>query len=84
MRGTAGRVPLDDGTRQTHHNFIRRAETAFREYDMAGQRTLEHLARVETQKESIYFEAIGHWEQFLSQVDQAWDVLVRGQKILFV
>ncbi len=75
---------MDDATRQTHYNFLRRAEAGFREYDAARRLTLAHLDRKNADAVSIYFEAIGHWEQFLSQADHAWDVLVRGQKVLFV
>jgi hypothetical protein len=45
---------------------------------------MAHLANPNPDAVSEYIEAIGHWEQFLSQADRARAVLVRGEKILFV
>lgn len=74
-------VSLDDGTRRTLFNFLRRTEAAFREYEAARELTLAHLAKP---RHKEYVKAIDRWEQFLSQADRAWFVLVRGEKILFV
>ena len=74
-------VSLDDGTRRTLFNFLRRTEAAFREYEAARELTLAHLAKPRYKE---YVKAIDRWEQFLSQADRAWFVLVRGEKILFV
>jgi hypothetical protein len=76
-------VQLDDATRRTIYNFLRRAEAAFREYCSARQMTLAHLANPNPDAVSEYIIAIGHWEVFLSQAYQAWCLLARGQKILF-
>jgi hypothetical protein len=77
------RVNLDDDTRRTLFNFLRRTEAAFREYEEARRLTLAHLDDVRPNSVSQYIRAIGHWEQFLSQADRAWAVLVKGEKILF-
>lgn len=74
------RVALDDGTRRTLFNFLRRTEAAFEEYEAARRLTLAHLANP---KHKDYIRAVGHWEQFLSQADRAWFVLVRGEQVLF-
>lgn len=76
-------VQLDDATRRTIYNFLRRAEAAFREYSSARQMTLAHLANPNPDAVSEYIIAIGHWEVFLSHAYQAWYLLVRRQKILF-
>jgi len=76
-------VQLDDATRRTLYNFLRRAEGAFREYSSARQMTMAYLANPDPNAVSEYITAIGHWETFLSQTYQAWCVLVRGQKIFF-
>jgi hypothetical protein len=76
-------VQLDDATRRTIYNFLRRAEAAFREYNSARQMTLAHLANPNPDAVSEYIIAIGHWEVFLSDAYQAWCLLARGQKILF-
>jgi hypothetical protein len=76
-------VRLDDATRRTIYNFLRRAEAAFREYGSARQMTLAHLANPNPDAVSEYIIAIGHWEGFLSHAYQAWCLLARGQKILF-
>jgi len=73
---------MDDDTRRTLYNFQRRTEAAFREYEAARRLTLAHLANPNPDAISEYIEAIGHWEQFLSQADRAWTVLVRGEKVL--
>jgi hypothetical protein len=36
-------VQLDDATRRTLYNFLRRAEASFREYSSARQMTMAHL-----------------------------------------
>jgi hypothetical protein len=77
------RVTLDDDTRRTFYNFLRRAEAAFREYEEARRLTLAHLADLRPNAVSQYIKAIWHWEQFLSQADRAGAVLVRGRKVLF-
>ena len=76
-------VQLDDGTRRTFYNFLRRAEATFREYSSARQMTQAHLTNPNPDAVSEYIIAIGHWETFLSQAYQAWCLLARGQKILF-
>ena len=76
-------VQLDDATRRTFYNFLRRVEGAFREYSSARQMTMAHLANPNPDAVSQYIIAIGHWEVFLSHVYQAWCLLARGQKILF-
>jgi hypothetical protein len=78
------RASLDDSTRRSLYSFLRRTEAAFREYEAARRLTLAHLARPNPDASSQYIEAIEHWEQFLSQADRAWAVLVRGAKIVFV
>ena len=76
-------VQLDDATRRTLYNFLRRVEGAFREYSSARQMTMAHLANPNPDAVSEYIIAIGHWEAFLSQAYQAWCLLARGQQILF-
>lgn len=76
-------VQLDDATRRTIYNFLRRAEAAFREYSSARQMTLAHLANPNPDAVPEYIIAIGHWEVFLSHAYQAWRLLAKGQKILF-
>jgi hypothetical protein len=78
------RPTTDDDLRRTLFNFLRRTQAAFREYQEARRLTLAHLADERPNAISGYFEAIDHWEQFLSQADRAGAVLVRGQKVLFV
>jgi hypothetical protein len=73
-------VQLDDATRRTIYNFLRRAEAAFREYSSARQMTLAHLANPNPDAVSEYIIAIGHWEVFLSQAYQAWCLLARGRR----
>jgi hypothetical protein len=74
------RVTLDDDTRRTWYNFLRRAEGAFLEYEEASRLTLAHLANPSPRR---YIRAIGRWEQYLSEAYRAWAVLVRGEKVLF-
>jgi hypothetical protein len=76
-------VQLDEATRCTIYNFLRRAEGAIREYGSARQMTMAHLANPNPDVVSEYIIAIGHWETFLSQAYQAWCLLARGQQILF-
>ena len=76
-------VQLDDGTRRTLYNFLRRTEASFREYSSARQMTMAHLKNPRPDAVSEYIIAIGHWEAFLSQTYQAWCLLARGQPILF-
>ncbi len=78
------RVTMDDDMRRTLFNFLRRTEAAFREYEEARRLTLTHLADRRPNAVFEYINAIGHWEQFLSQADRAWAVLVKGERILFV
>lgn len=77
------RVTMDDDLRSTLFNFLRRTKAAFREYQEARRLTLAHLADGRPNAVSGYIEAIDHWEQFLSQADRAWAVLVRGEKVLY-
>jgi hypothetical protein len=74
------RVTLDDDTRRTWYNFLRRAESAFLEYEEAKRLTLDHIASPAAHR---YIRAIGRWEQFLSEAYRAWAVLVKGEKVLF-
>jgi hypothetical protein len=76
-------VSLDDATRRIFHNFLRKAGAAFREYDAARVVTCAYLASSE-RKTSQYILAIDHWEGFLSLAWQAWNLLVRGQRVLYV
>jgi hypothetical protein len=76
------RVTMDDDLRRTLFNFLRRTQAAFREYQEARRLTLAHLA--DGRPVSGYIAAIDHWEQFLSQADRAWALLVKGKPILFV
>jgi hypothetical protein len=78
------RVSMEDELRPTIFNFLRRAEAAFREYEEARKYTLAYLSEPCPNSVSAYFRSIGHWEQFLSQADRAWAVLVRGEKFLDV
>ena len=80
---SAIRVRVDDSTRSTLFNFLRRTEAAFREYAEARSRTLAHLSDPRPNAVSDYIRAIDHWEQFLLQADRAWTVSVRGQPVLF-
>ena len=75
-------VQLDDATRRTLYNFLRRAEASFREYSSARQMTMAHLTNPRPDAVSEYIIAIGHWEAFLSQTYPAWCLLARGQPIL--
>ncbi len=76
-------VTMDDATRRTLYNFLRRAELAFREYEAASRATAAYIANPNPDAVSEYIVAIGHWESFLAQAYQAWCLLARGQKILF-
>jgi hypothetical protein len=76
------RVTIDERTRQTLFNFLRQVESAFREYGLARERTLAYLQNAEAI--TAYLAAIGHWEVYLSHAYQAYCLLARGQKILFV
>jgi hypothetical protein len=77
------RVTMDDASRRTFYNFLRRTEAAFREYEAARQATVAYLTVPTLNPFSVYIVAIGHWEVFLSQAYQAWCLLARGQPILF-
>lgn len=81
MLNTLVRVTIDEPTRQTLFNFLRRAELAFREYGLAREQTLAYLQN--TEAITPYFAAISHWEVYLSHAYQAYCLLARGQKILF-
>jgi hypothetical protein len=72
------RVTVDEGVRRTLYNFLRRTMMTFREYAAARQMTMAYLANPNPDAISEYIVAIGHWEIFLSQADQAWDILSRG------
>jgi hypothetical protein len=76
-------VTMDDATRRTLYNFLRRTELAFREYQAARQATMAYLANTDPDSVSEYIIAIGHLESFLSRAYQTWCLLARGQKILF-
>jgi hypothetical protein len=80
LNGSPLRVTLDDDTRRTFYNFLRRTESAFLEYEEARRLTMAHL---ENPKLRQYISAIGRWERFLSDADRAWALLVRGQPVLF-
>jgi hypothetical protein len=79
---TLFRVTIDERTRQALFNFLRRVESAFREYGLARERALAYLQN--TEAITAYLAAIGHWEVYLSHSYQAYCLLARGQKILFV
>jgi hypothetical protein len=74
-------VNLAAPIRQTLFNFLRRVESAFREYSLARDQTTAYLT--DTKKVSAYIAAIGHWEVFLSYAYQAYCLLAQNQKILF-
>jgi hypothetical protein len=78
------RATMDDDSRRTLFNFLRRTQAAFREYEEARRLTLAHLADRRRNAISLYITAVGHWEQFIPRADRAWAVLVKGEKILFV
>jgi hypothetical protein len=78
---TIFRVSIDVDVRQTLFNFLRRAQSAFREYSLARDKSLEYLD--DTEAVSAYIAAIGHWEIFLSSAYQAYLVLDRNQRSLF-
>ena len=59
--------------RQYMMNFLRRTELAFQEYDLARERTLQHLESPHGQGIGHYMAAIGHWEVFLGQ---AWHAVL--------
>ncbi len=65
-------VTMDDATRRTLYNFLRRAERAFGDYEAARQAALAYLTNLNPDAVSEYIIAIGHWESFLSQAYQAW------------
>ncbi len=54
-------------------NFLRRTELAFQEYDLARERTFQHLNSPRGQGIGHYMAAIGHWEVFLGQ---AWHAIL--------
>jgi hypothetical protein len=78
------RVVLEEGSRRSLFNFLRRTMMAFREYASARQMTLNYLANPNPNAVSEYIIAVGHWEMFLSQADQAWDILDGGKNKLFM
>jgi hypothetical protein len=79
---TLFRVTVDERTRQALFNLLRRAESAFREYGLARERTLTYLQN--TEAITAYLAAVSHWEVYLSHTYQAYCLLARGQKVLFV
>jgi hypothetical protein len=70
LLNTIYRTEMDALPRQVLFNFLRRVESAFREYSFARERTLAYLDN----NEAIvaYLAAIGHWESFLSFSYQAY------------
>lgn len=75
------RVDIEEPVRQTLFNFLRRVESAFREYSLARERTRNYL--MNTDAVSPYLMAIGHWEVFLSHAYQAYCLLARNRQVLF-
>lgn len=75
------RVNIEERVRQTLFNFLRRTESAFREYSLARDRTLAYLSNADAV--SDYIAAIAHWEVFLSHSYQAYCLLARKQQVLF-
>src|SRR5215813_8721097 len=67
LLNTATRPGPDYLTRQTLYNFLRRAETAFSEYQVARDMTMSYLARAELDAFSEYLMALSRWEVVLSQ-----------------
>lgn len=63
--------------RQQVYNFLRRAQSAFADYELARVRTEEFLADRDNRLRS-YVGAVGHWEDFLSHVWQANTFLTSG------
>jgi hypothetical protein len=69
------RVDVKETVRQTLFNFLRRAQLAFREYSLARDQTMSYLS--DTDAVTTYFAAIGHWEMFLFQAYEAYELLAR-------
>jgi hypothetical protein len=71
---TMYRINIASPSRQYLFNYLRRAEAAFRQHDLARKATSEFLAG-SRQSPSQYMMAIFHWEVFLSQAWHAYNVL---------
>jgi hypothetical protein len=79
---TLGSGGLHEPRRQTVFNFLRRVQSAFREYALARERTMTYFKSAEAV--STYFVAIGHWEVFLYYAYQAYELLAGPEKrVLF-
>ena len=74
-------VTVEKPVRQTLFNFLRRVESAFREYALARDQTVAYLKT--TEAVTAYLGAIGHWETFLSNAYQAFCLLAGSKPILF-
>ena len=72
------RATMDDRSRQTAFNFLRRTQFAFSEYELARNKTGDYLAN--TDHVLKYLVAIGHWEVFLSYTYQAFELLARTER----
>jgi hypothetical protein len=59
-------------------NFLRKADSAIREYGLARATTLAYLSNPE--KISEYLAAVGHWEVVLASAYQAWRLITLGQR----
>lgn len=68
------RINITAPDRQYIFNYLRRAEAAFRQYELARKATLDFLEG-SSQSVSKYMMAIFHWEVFLSQAWQAYELL---------
>lgn len=68
------RVKLKDPARQYIFNYLRRAEAAYRQHDLARQATTNFL---DGSRDGVsrYMMAVFHWEIFLAQAWQAYDLL---------
>lgn len=59
--------------RQYMFHFLRRAEAAFREYELARSRTMQHLTNRDST--SHFVASITHWETYLAHSYIAYDQL---------
>ncbi|MFI5710707.1 hypothetical protein [Kribbella sp. NPDC051620] len=75
---TMVRTSMDDRSRQTLFNFLRRTQFAFSEYELARNKTADYLANPEHFLK--YLAAVGHWEVVLSYIYQAYELLTRAEK----
>lgn len=70
------RVNVSSPYRQYIFNYLRRAEAAFRQHDLARKATLDFL-QSNRQSASLYMMAIFHWEVFLSQSWHAYSLIMK-------